>query len=170
VHVTSDPANGRGTTVTVYLPRAVGPVASAIGAPREDERKRGAEHILLVEDNRDVRQVTAAYLEELGYRVSLAENADEALELLAAGTDVSLVFSDIVMPGEMNGAALAQRVRSIYPHVAVLLTTGYAPQQDLTDGTLSVLRKPYRLATLSSVLRTTLDHAKAAVGRQTGGG
>ncbi len=71
------------------------------------------------------------------------------------------MFSDIVMPGTMNGIALARRVRSTYPHIAVLLTTGYAPQQDLIDDTLSVLRKPYRLATLSSALRDVLDRAKA---------
>ena len=168
--VTSDPAAGRGTTVMIYLPRAIGSAVVAARPTAEDEPKGAAEHILVVEDNHEVQQVTAAYLEELGYRVSTADNADEALALLARGTDVSLMFSDIVMPGEMNGAALARRVRRVYPHVAVLLTTGYAPQPELIDGALSILRKPYRLATLSSALRETLDLARAATEIQTGRG
>jgi CheY-like chemotaxis protein len=66
------------------------------------------------------------------------------------------------MPGAMNGITLARRVRSTYPHIAVLLTTGYAPQQNVMDDTLAVLRKPYRLATLSTALRDTLDRARHA--------
>ena len=92
----------------------------------------------------------------------LADNADAALVRLAEEDDIRLVFSDIVMPGTMNGVALARRVRSAYPHIAVLLTTGYAPQQELLDETLPVLRKPYRLATLSMTLRDTLDRARIA--------
>ncbi|HWD57781.1 MAG TPA: PAS domain S-box protein [Stellaceae bacterium] len=161
--VTSGADNGeRGTTVTIYLPRAAGAVAAPVDAEQEDERKGGAEHILLVEDNQEVQEVTAAFLEELGYQVSLAENADAALERLAADKDIRLVFSDIVMPGAMNGITLARRVRSTYPHIAVLLTTGYAPQQNVMDDTLAVLRKPYRLATLSTALRDTLDRARHA--------
>lgn len=152
---------GRGTTVTIYLPRTVGAVAAP--APRrEEERTGGNERILLVEDNREVQEVTAAFLEELGYRVSIAENADAALKRLAKEDDIELVFSDVVMPGPMNGIALARQVRSAYPHIAVLLTTGYAPQQQMLDETLAVLRKPYRLATLSTMLRDTLDRARAA--------
>ncbi|HXC26411.1 MAG TPA: PAS domain S-box protein [Stellaceae bacterium] len=148
----------RGTTVTIYLPRAIGAVAVA-DVPREETREPGTERILLVEDNHEVQEVTAAFLEELGYQVSLADNAKIALERLANEDDIQLVLSDIVMPGTMNGVALARRVRSTYPHVAVLLTTGYAPQQELIDETLSVLRKPYRLSTLSAALREALDRA-----------
>jgi PAS domain S-box-containing protein len=151
-----------GTTVTLYLPRAAGAAVAPAGAAREDERKGRAERILLVEDNHEVQEITAAFLEELGYQVSLAENADVALERLASEADISLVFSDIAMPGKMNGVALARRVRASYPHIAVLLTTGYAPQQDLLDDTLQILRKPYRLGALSSALRDMLDRARAA--------
>ncbi|HTQ34100.1 MAG TPA: PAS domain S-box protein [Stellaceae bacterium] len=166
VRITSDLAGGdRGTTVTIYLPRAIGSVVAATGTTPEEKRQAGVEHILLVEDNSEVRDITAAYLDELGYRVSVAENADTALELLAAHADIHLVFSDIVMPGAMNGTALARRVRRAYPHVAVLLTTGYAPQQDLIDDTLTILRKPYRLAALSEALRKALDRAQTAAER-----
>jgi PAS domain S-box-containing protein len=164
VCVTSNP--GHGTTVTIYLPRAAGSVVGASRPLPEVEGQSGTERILLVEDNPEVQEVTAAFLEELGYRVSLADNADAALVLLATEQDIRLVFSDIVMPGAMNGVALARRVRSAYPHIAVLLTTGYAPQQELIDDTLAVLRKPYRLSTLSSMLRATLDRARAANDRR----
>jgi two-component system, NtrC family, sensor kinase len=165
--VTSRPATGTpgGTTVAIYLPRAIGKIA-ATEPQREEERKGGSERILLVEDNHEVQDVTAAYLEELGYDVVLAENADMALERLATEDGICLVFSDIVMPGTMNGVALARHVRSAYPHVAVLLTTGYAPQQELVDDTLSVLRKPYRLATLATALREALDRAAPRRARQ----
>jgi len=159
--VASDPASGRGTTVTIYLPRAIGAVAAMPEEPREEERK-GAERILLVEDNAEVQEVTMTFLQELGYQVSVAENADAALAQLAADRDIRLVFTDIVMPGAMNGIALARRVRSVYPHVAVLLTTGYAPNHERIDDTLAVIRKPYRLATLSKALRETLDRAAAS--------
>ena len=169
--VTSNTADGaHGTTVTVYLPRATGIVVAPAARPREKEHQRGAERILLVEDNPEVQEVTTAFLEELGYRVSVAKNADAALACLAAEKDIRLVFSDIVMPGEMNGVALARRVRSTYPHIAVLLTTGYAPQQDLIDDTLVIIRKPYRLATLSSALRDTLDRTRRAGPARIGGG
>src|ERR1700722_6105626 len=167
VRVTSSAANGstlapRGTTVAIYLPRALGAVIAPDDAQREDEPEGGAERILLVEDNQEFQEVTATFLEELGYQVSRAANADAALERLASEKDIRLVFSDIVMPGAMNGVALARRVRRTYPHIAVLLTTGYAPQQVLLDDTLAVLRKPYRLTALSSALRDTLDRARTA--------
>jgi len=164
VRVTNCPADGgeSGASVTIYLPRAIGAVTAPADAHREEERKRSSERILLVEDNPDVQEVTAAFLEELGYQVSLAENAEGALERLAEENDIRLILSDIVMPGKMNGVALARRVRSAYPHVAVLLTTGYAPREELIDETLSVLRKPYRLAALSAALREALDRAGRA--------
>lgn len=152
---------GAGTTVTLYLPRAsTGEMESAESGAEEEARGRD-EKILLVEDNPDVQGVTASLLEELGYRVQLADNAADALNQLAANADFSLVFSDIVMPGPMNGIALAHRVREAYPHIAVLLTTGYAPREDTAAGRLPILRKPYRIGTLSSVLRETIERARA---------
>jgi PAS domain S-box-containing protein len=151
-----------GTTVSIYLPRAAGVAAAPAKPPGEAERKGDAERVLLVEDNPEVQEVTCAFLEELGYQVTTADNAEAALERLAAEKDISLVFSDIVMPGTMNGIALARRVRNVYPHIGVLLTTGYAPQRELADETLPVLRKPYRLGSLSSALRDTLERVRSA--------
>ncbi|HVH78913.1 MAG TPA: PAS domain S-box protein [Stellaceae bacterium] len=149
-----------GTTVTIYLPRANGTVVRPTGQPRAEERQGRAERILLVEDNHEVQQVTAAFLEELGYAVTVADNADAALDRLASEPGIRLVFSDIMMPGAMNGVALARHIRNAHPDVAVLLTTGFTPQQELLDETLAVLRKPYRLATLSAALRGALERAR----------
>jgi CheY-like chemotaxis protein len=163
VRVTSGAADGSGgTMIAMYLPRATGVAVTPAEPRREEERQSGSERILLVEDNHEVQEVTAAFLEELGYQVTRAENADAALKRLEAEKDISLVFSDIVMPGAMDGVALARRVRAAYPHIAVLLTTGYAPRQEQLDDTLSILRKPYRLGSLSLALRATLESARAA--------
>jgi PAS domain S-box-containing protein len=153
---------GRGTTVTLYLPRASGPATVAAAAPVEHFEEGGNEKILLLEDNPEVQIVTASLLEELGYRVSLAPNADAALDILASGEEFSLLLSDIVMPGTLNGVALARRMRLDYPHIAVLLTTGYAVPDELGDGQFPVLRKPYRIGALSMALRDTLDRSRLA--------
>jgi PAS domain S-box-containing protein len=158
--VASGPA--RGTTVTLYLPRAPGPVVAAHSETDGHAGRGGNEKILLIEDNLEVQAVTASLLEELGYRVQRADNPDAALELLASGENFNLLFSDIVMPGPMNGVSLARHVRERYPHIAVLLTTGYAPPEELADGVVPILRKPYRIGALSAALRDTLDRGRHA--------
>jgi CheY-like chemotaxis protein len=80
--------------------------------------ERGSERILVVEDNQQIQKVVCIFLDELGYRVSLAQNGDAALDVLAAEKNISLVLTDIVMPGSMYGVALVRRVRALYPHVA----------------------------------------------------
>jgi two-component SAPR family response regulator len=81
--------------------------------------------------------------------------------MLAAGEPVDLVFSDIVMPGDVNGIALARLVRETYPHVRVLLTTGYAEAANAAESGLPILRKPYRLASLARAVRDVLAPRRA---------
>jgi two-component system NtrC family sensor kinase len=135
---------GVGTVVKLCLPRSVSAVAT--GAPEtEPTGKSGIScKILLVEDNDEVAEITGALLSELGCRIMRVQNAREALECLPEiGAD--LVFSDIVMPGGMNGVDLARAVRNQYPGTPVLLTTGYssAVREAAAEG-LPVLSKPYR--------------------------
>jgi DNA-binding NtrC family response regulator len=110
--------------------------------------------VLVVEDSRDVADVTTALLEQLGYRVVRAENAAEALRHLQQGITFDLVFSDIVMPGAINGLALAQICRERFPDVPVLLTSGFSDAVQEADGRFDILRKPFELAALERAIET----------------
>jgi two-component system, NtrC family, sensor kinase len=150
----------RGTAVTLFLPRTwevpAPPrqqVATAAVAP-------AAGTVLLVEDNAEVAEVGKAYFEQLGYRVKQAASAQAGLDLIEREDDIDLVFSDILMPGAMNGLDLADAVRRRFPHILVLLTTGYSSSaQDAVRQGFEVLQKPFDLAALERALR---DAPKAA--------
>jgi PAS domain S-box-containing protein len=147
---------GRGTAVTIYLPRSdrrVRTQDTAADAVADEPMNRT---VLLVEDNPDVREVAAGLLERLGYRVNSVDSAAAALKLLAAGTSVDVVFSDLVMPGEIDGLALARQMKERYPQIPVLLTSGYAKAGSVAGEDFTVLRKPYRLADLSRALDRVL--------------
>jgi two-component system NtrC family sensor kinase len=143
----------RGTAVTLFLPRTW----EAPAQPREQSEAArtapAAGTVLLVEDNAEVAEVAKAYLEQLGYHVRHAISAPAALALLEHEADIDLVFSDILMPGGMNGLELADAVRRKYPELAVLLTTGYSSSaQDALRRGFEVLQKPYDLAALERAL------------------
>ena len=148
---------GEGTTITLYLPRSRAAVGQETEIRPPEEEARASETILLVEDNAEVQEVAASLLEQLGYRVCRTSDAMSALGLLAAGEPVDLVFSDIVMPGELDGLGLARRLAREYPALPVLLTTGYAAAAIAAGSGFPILRKPYRLATLARALRDVLE-------------
>jgi CheY-like chemotaxis protein len=157
-----DSALGEGTTVRLYLPRSlVAPeVTEALStAPRE--LPRGTETILFVEDDAMVRQHTGRQIVGLGYAVVAAENAADALAQVDDGCVPDLLFTDVVMPGGMNGRQLALKLRERWPHLRVLYTSGYAQGQLTIDGVSVppkyVLSKPYRRADLAAKLRDVLD-------------
>jgi PAS domain S-box-containing protein len=152
---------GSGTAVTVYLPRSRRPLSEQ--RIPEGGLPRGGEKVLLVEDNPEVQDVVGMLLEQLGYRVFLAESAAAALQLLASGETVDLVFTDIVMPGELDGVALARRVKEEYPDIAVLLSTGYAKAANALEAGFPILRKPYQLTVLARAIRKALDTEPAAL-------
>ncbi|MBY0335365.1 MAG: response regulator [Acetobacteraceae bacterium] len=157
----------KGTTVRLLFPAMTTDAvfrsrqAPAPVATREDPRG-GTETILLVDDSEDVLALAQEHLEALGYRILAARSGEEALELLAARGErgVDLLFTDIVMPGGVNGLMLAERVKARLPDLPVLLTTGY--NEDLVaDGpraaAMDVLGKPYRRAELADRVRAALD-------------
>ena len=154
----------RGTAVTLFLPRtwetSAQPrheIAAAATAPP-------AGTVLIVEDNAEVAAVGQAYLEQLGYAVRHASSAQAGLDLIASEGRIDVVFSDILMPGGMNGSQLADMVRRLYPDIAVLLTTGYSSSaQDAVRRGLAVLQKPYDLAALESALRAARGAADGGV-------
>jgi DNA-binding NtrC family response regulator len=116
--------------------------------------------VLLVEDSREVADVTSTMLEQLGYRVVWAENAAEALRHLQQGIHFDLLFSDIVMPGAMNGLALAQTCRDNFPDIAVLLMSGYSDAAQMADGRFDILRKPFELSALERALDAVLQRGR----------
>jgi PAS domain S-box-containing protein len=148
-----------GTQVTIYLPRS----HAAIDLLVEEDSSRwvahGEETILVVEDNRDVKAVAVSLLEQLGYRTIAVETAQAAIEVLESDCRPHLIFTDVVLPGETDGLALARTVKANYSHIPIVLTTGYAKAFD-SDAEFPVLRKPYQISTLARVMREVLDRSR----------
>lgn len=119
------------------------------------------ETILFVEDQEDVAEVAQAMLEELGYTVIYASNAQAALDILAERNDINLLLTDIVMPGSLNGADLARRVQEQMGLKAVLVT-GYADKAIPSDqfDRFDVILKPFRMEELGTRVRAALDEGK----------
>jgi PAS domain S-box-containing protein len=147
VRVTSE--LGEGTEVTILLPRQRGTPIPEQGDPLE---AGGSRTVLLVEDNPDVATVSISLLEQLGYRVRRVADAEAALREIERRDGVDLVFSDIVMPGRMDGLALARRLREIRPDMPVLLATGYSDAAANVRGDFPILRKPYEIHQLSQAI------------------
>lgn len=161
-HVTLYSEVGRGTTVSLYLPRSAdGNGEQVLDAPTEQEVHfaENSETILVVEDNPDVREVTLQRIEALGYVVLEAASGPEAVEVLNRSPDVQMVFSDVVMPGGMSGYDLASWVLENRPEIPVVLTSGFSASSGLIElpkAAHSILHKPYNRLELSKVLRNAL--------------
>lgn len=148
---------GTGTRVTVYLPRAPTPIEPAHQAAPADQVRHGSGSILIVEDDEDVRQFSVVILQERGYRVKVARDGREALNILRDADDIDLLFTDIVMPGGVSGVVLAREAKRICPRLKVLLTTGYAELQATGMQEFAVIRKPFRPAELTRLIDETMD-------------
>jgi CheY-like chemotaxis protein len=163
VKIYSEP--GHGTTVRLYLPRATEKVGALVGhTPGSIQAARANERILVVEDNTEVRETVVRQLHELGYETIEAPGGKEAMEILKRGDRVDLLFSDVVMPGGMDGPQLAEAAKALRPLLKVLLTSGFA-RASIQDGAAStylknLLSKPYRKTELAQRLRATLDAAE----------
>jgi PAS domain S-box-containing protein len=139
---------GKGTTFTILLPR--GTDAPVTDMP-DGMPLRGSGTVLLVEDNPDVATVSIGLLEQLGYHVRRVPDAESALrELEHNGVD--FVFSDIVMPGKMDGLSLAHHLRQVHPDLPILLATGYSEAAADVRGDFPILRKPYEIHELSEAI------------------
>jgi PAS domain S-box-containing protein len=154
---------GHGTSIRLYLPRALDAATVAGGAARggpEVGAARG-EIILVVEDDPAVRRVAVTMLESLGYSVLQSEDGKAALEVLRGPQKIDLLFSDLIMPNGMNGQELLQKAREIRPGLKALFTSGYSEQflkgRGGADETVQLVGKPYRRQRLAEAVRATLD-------------
>jgi two-component system NtrC family sensor kinase len=159
---------GRGTAITLYLPRCH-EIPSVVAPPVQAQAPSAMiGTVLLVEDNTDVAEVGAGYLRQLGYRVRNVANAQAALASLRMDAGVDLVFTDILMPGGMNGVELARDIGERFPDIPVLLTTGYsASAQGAVREGLVVLQKPYDLDSLKRHIQEAIEGVKARAIRET---
>ena len=150
-------APGEGTTIRLVLPAATGTAVDTDGEPDAGwpVLDGAGRTILVVEDDATVRQVTVQTLQSFGFAVREAASGDDAMAQLQHDPGVSLVLSDISMPGTLTGTDLARRVGEVWPDVRVLLTTGHSEEASGL-GAFNILYKPYRLNDLARRIGTAL--------------
>jgi CheY-like chemotaxis protein len=157
-----DSEEGRGTSVKLYLPRAEGVAARTDDEPLSAPAAPLGRHetILVVEDDALVRGYVIAQLGGLGYRTLVASDGAAALALVDQGAKFDLLFTDVIMPGGINGRQLADAVAARRPGMKVLYTSGYTDDAIVHEGHLdpgvALLRKPYRKADLAQKIREVL--------------
>jgi CheY-like chemotaxis protein len=159
-HIRVESNVGHGSTFKIYLP-CVAEVETNLPAPVSAASPGGSEGILLVEDNQSVRELAAAYLQGLGYRVLTAHDGSVALRLMETHSgDVDLLLSDIMMPN-MGGRELVRELKKSRPSLKVVFVSGYvgheAGQQDLSFPDAAFLAKPFSMQTLARTVRHALD-------------
>jgi signal transduction histidine kinase/CheY-like chemotaxis protein len=156
---------GRGTTVKLYLPRqASSEVQVREALPTSSPTASNRELILIVEDNEDMRRIAIRQFQELGYQINQAENADQAIALIHKGLRPNLLFSDVIMPGKLDGLDLADWMQKNQPEVRILLTSGFTERATLEaherEGRkimYPLLGKPYRKDDLAKAVRAALE-------------
>jgi CheY-like chemotaxis protein len=159
-HIKIYSEQGHGTTVKIYLPRATGTSQDASEATLLPAIEGGNETILVVEDDALVRRYVITQIESLGYATLEAGNATEALALIDQHPGISLLFTDVIMPGPMNGRQLAIEAAGRLPGLRTLYTSGYTENAIVHHGRLDygvlLLAKPYRKSELAKMLRAAL--------------
>jgi CheY-like chemotaxis protein len=157
-HVTIESADGKGTTVTLYVPRTAATAAAkpGVAAPAPDSAARAGETVLVVEDDGDVRDSVIATLGGLGYQVLTASNGTEAIAILRTDQHIDLLFSDVVMPRGVSGVEVAKEAQRLRRGIKILLTSGYTPEmlaQQGANGNFPIFTKPYRQQDLAQEVR-----------------
>jgi PAS domain S-box-containing protein len=153
-------STGYGTSIRIYLPRSVTDSKfsrSDIAPDHMMVLPRGTERVLVVDDEIELLNLTGEYISSLGYEVFKAVNAMDALEILG-NESVDLVFSDIVMPGGINGYELALDIKDKYPDVKVLLSSGYIGRSPKTEYKGVVVNKPYTRQEIANQIRSIFDN------------
>ncbi len=152
----------RGTCFKIYLPRTrkITGDTQALGIPGSLLKPKHRGRILIVEDNDSVRQVVMQQITSMGHQIVVAQSGAEALQILEREGGIDAVFSDVVMPGEVNGIVLADRIMNAWPSIKVLLTSGF-PEAALSRSNpglrARILNKPYRISDLEAELNKLLS-------------
>ncbi|UJW77526.1 hybrid sensor histidine kinase/response regulator [Rhizobium sp. SL42] len=154
---------GHGTTMRLYMPRTM-QVEDSLTDLNSHPVKGGSETVLVVEDDDGVRDTSVALLADLGYRVLKAQDAQSAFAIVNSGVHVDLLFTDVVMPGPMRSTELARKAKALFPHMAILFTSGYTENSIVHGGKLDagveLLSKPYTREALARKVRHVLGNAQ----------
>ena len=161
-HIKIDSEVGQGTTIKLYLPRSLQSEDLLVDIDSMPV-VGGNEMVLVAEDDEAVRETVVALLNDLGYRVLKAKDAQSALSIIESGMPIDLLFTDVVMPGTLKSTELARKARERIPHLAVLFTSGYSQNAITNDGRLDenveLLGKPYTRDALARKLRHVLANS-----------
>lgn len=168
-HVSIESQYGEGARINLILPRALQGTQESSAASHSEHNDRlrqwSGQLVVLVEDEPEVRKTVRRQLQNLGFSVLVCANGDEALKLIPNVEDLYLVLSDIVMPGQQDGLQLAQQLRRKWPHIALLLMTGYVDEaviQDINvDFKPTILRKPFDVEQLRAAIVNCIDSTYA---------
>jgi len=152
---------GHGTTVRLLFPASDQKIEEERKASQRAADRHGTETVLVVDDRPDVAETAGIILEDFGYKVTVVDGPKAALEILDGEGRIDLLFTDLIMPGGMNGVMLARAARERQPKIKVLLTTGYAEaSMERTDagGTeFEIINKPYKRMELARRVRRVID-------------
>jgi CheY-like chemotaxis protein len=166
-HIKIYSEQGHGTSVKIYLPRATGLHQTAAEALASSAVEGGHEIVLVVEDDALVRKYVVTQIHSLGYTTLEASNAAEALDVIGKADAIDLLFTDVIMPGTMNGRQLVDEALKRQPSLKILFTSGYTENAIVHHGRLDsgvlLLAKPYRKSELARMIRMALS------GRSIGG-
>jgi len=153
---------GHGTTVKIYLPRAAGLSETPVESRASTTVEGGHETILVVEDDALVRRYVITQIESLGYKTLEASRAPEALKIIDGANPIDLLFTDVIMPGSLNGRQLVDEALVRRPGLKTLFTSGYTENAIVHHGRLDtgvlLLTKPYRKSDLARMIRLALDN------------
>jgi CheY-like chemotaxis protein len=159
-HIKVYSEQGHGTSFKIYLPSTSDTADQSTSSTAAPVRG-GSETVMIVEDDALVRSYVTQQLESLGYRTVCASDASEALKLVDGGAEFELLFTDVIMPGSMNGRQLADEIVKRRPSVRVLFTSGYTEDAIVRHGRLDagvlLLAKPYRKSDLGRMIREALS-------------
>jgi signal transduction histidine kinase/ActR/RegA family two-component response regulator len=165
VRIASTP--GYGTSVSLFLPRTLKTPAHApdLLPSADDDRPNAGGQVLVVEDDDEVAALTVEMINQLGYDTTRVASAEAALGALADRRSVDIVFSDVMMPGRMNGVELAQEIKRRRPNLPVLLTSGYADAARRRAGAqhIKIIPKPYRIDELRDALAAVRQDARKSI-------